>query len=128
MHLLLPVDGPPVLLARHREEDVSGGVLEAHFIVPCPVGPAAHHRPVVQVVALTGLPKRAHLLRAEKSSVGGREEGRLGGSGALSWAQSTRRGAEEGAGGQGGGTWLGLGLCWDLGGCGCHWWGARRSW
>lgn len=62
VHLLLPMDGPPVLLPGHREEDVGGGVLEAHLVIPNPVSPAAHHRPVVQVIALASLPERTHLL------------------------------------------------------------------
>lgn len=126
MHLFLPVDGPPILLARHREEDLGGGVLEAHLAVPRPVRPAANHCPVVQVVALAGLPKRAHLLRVKNSLFGA---GVKRGGTPLSWTQRARGGGQRKGLGLGdkvgdlGGTGAQLGLgesLWDL-------MGARRS-
>lgn len=114
VHLFLPVDGPPILLARHREEDLGGGVLEAHLAVPRPVRPAANHCPVVQVVALAGLPKRAHLLRVKNSLFGA---GVKRGGTPLSWTQRARRGGGRGKGwvlGIKWGTSVGLGLSWDL--------------
>lgn len=62
MHLMLPTDGAPILLAGDGQEHRGAHVLEAHGGLPLPVLPRAAHNPQVKVVTLTVFPKGAHLL------------------------------------------------------------------
>lgn len=111
VHLLLPMDGPPILLPGHREEDVGGGMLEAHLIIPHPVGPTAHHRPVIQVVSLTSLPEGAHLLWMKMSLFRGWKRRELGN---VELDPEEKKGSKTKGVGEKGRICLGLGLCYDL--------------
>lgn len=62
VHLPLAVDGPSVLLARHRQRRLGGFVAQPHGLGALPQRPAALHGPLVQVVALALFAERAHFL------------------------------------------------------------------
>lgn len=65
VHFSLTVDGPAVLLARHRQQSVSGRVTEPNGLIALPHGACTQNGPLVQMVTLAVLAKGTDLLNGK---------------------------------------------------------------